>query len=150
MQAHDADEDGFREWRDRATNEPIAEPHDWHDPVVMATAAYRLRRDRVERLHEAARGDDVLLFGTVDNEVDVWDLFDRVVCMVVDDDTLRHRLATRTDNQFGKATHELDAILAWNKSVEENYRRFGAAIVDATGPVNEVADALLRAAGLSA
>jgi hypothetical protein len=127
----------------------MPEPRDWHDPSVMATLAYRLRRDRVEQLRDEAGAEHVFLFGTVDNELDAWDLFDIVICLVADDDTVRDRLANRMGNQFGKAQHELDAVLGWNQSMEENYRSFGAAIVDATCSVDEVAESVLRAAGVS-
>lgn len=47
--------------------------------------------------------DVVFLAGSVPNELDVWDLFDLVLCLVVDDETLRRRLESesRTDNDFG-------------------------------------------------
>jgi hypothetical protein len=89
----------------------------------------------------------VFLVGTVDNELEVWDLFDVVVCLVIDDETLRHRLETRTNNRYGKPPHELDLIRGWNQSTEENYRRIGAVIVDATRGVDEAANAVLEAAG---
>lgn len=145
-EAHDADEDGFREWRNRETGLPVEAPENWHDEQFGASHAYRLRRDRVEQLTANARDKTVFLVGTVDNELDVWDLFDRVVCLVIDEGTLRRRLETRTTNDFGKAPHELKAILGWHNAHEDNYRRFGAVLVDATQPVNEVAAAVVAAA----
>jgi broad-specificity NMP kinase len=146
--AHDADEDGFREWRHKETGVPVGAPADWHDEQFTSVHAYRLRRDRVEELHAKARDMTVFLFGTVDNELEVWDLFDRVVCLVIEEATLRYRLATRTTSDFGKASHELEAVLGWHKAGRggENYRGFGAVIVDGGMPVDEVAIAVLAAA----
>ena len=101
-------------------------------------------RSRVETLHD--KGELVFLSGSVDNELDVWDLFTAVVCLVVDDATLRSRLAARPD-PYGKAPDELANILAWNKTCEANYRRFGASIVDASRSLNEVVEDVLLAAG---
>ncbi len=100
-------------------------------------------RPRVETLHD--QDERVFLSGSVDNELDVWDLFTAVVCLVVDDATLRRRLAARPDH-YGKAPDELANILEWNRTCEANYRRFGASIVDASRPLNTVVEDVLRVA----
>jgi hypothetical protein len=86
------------------------------------------------------------LFGSVENEGDVWDLFDLVVCLVADNETLRDRLQTRTTNAFGKHPEELAAALDGNEGVESTYRRRGATIIDGRQPPSEVADAILATA----
>lgn len=100
-------------------------------------------RPRVETLHD--QGERVFLSGSVDNELDVWDLFTAVVCLVIDDATLRRRLAARPDH-YGKAPDELANILEWNRTCEANYRRFGASIVDASRPLDAVVEDVLRVA----
>jgi hypothetical protein len=71
-----------------------------------------------------------------------------VICLTVDDDTLRDRLLTRTSNSFGKHPEELAAALEANADAEAAYRRLGATIVvDGRRPLPEVADAILAAAG---
>ena len=87
----------------------------------------------------------MFLSGSVDNERDVWDLFTAVVCLVTNDATLRHRLAARP-GPYGKAPDELANILEWNKTCRANYRRFGAAIVDANRPLDAVVEDVLRVA----
>jgi hypothetical protein len=84
------------------------------------------------------------LFGAVANEREVWDLFDGVACLVIDDDTVRRRLATRTTNAFGKQPEELERILEWNRDHGAAYRRAGATIIDGARPVDQVVDAVLR------
>ncbi|MFK0293903.1 hypothetical protein ACIQU6_26025 [Streptomyces sp. NPDC090442] len=108
--------------------------------------AWKISRTRVEALVAESHEKATFLFGTVENEVDVWDLFDIVVCVVVDNQTLRDRLLTRTTNAFGKNPEELAAALGRNDGVESTYRRFGAMILDGTRPATEVADAILAAA----
>jgi hypothetical protein len=76
----------------------------------------------------------------------VRDLFDLVACLVVDNQTLRDRLQTRTTNAFGKHPEELAAALGPNDSVESTYRRLRATIIDGRRPVAEVANAILAAA----
>jgi hypothetical protein len=90
------------------------------------------------------------LCGSVENEVAVWDLFDHVVCLVADNETLRDRLEARTTNAFGKHPEELAAALGFNDGVESVYRRLGATIIDGTRPLPEVADAILATAAKTA
>ena len=69
-----------------------------------------------------------------------------MIYLTVDDDTLRRRLAERTDNGYGKTAEELDGILGANQSFEAMYREHGAVIVDATRPIDEVVTDVLSAA----
>jgi hypothetical protein len=93
-----------------------------------------------------AHGKTAFLRGSAENEADVRDLFDLVVCLVVDNETLRGRLLTRTANAFGKHPEELAAALGSNEGAEPAYRRLGATIIDGGRPPAEVAGAVLAAA----
>jgi hypothetical protein len=140
--AIDTDWDGFNHWIHRVTGEPVVDPPyptpaDWLD-----THAWHIRPELVQTLRNNSPGV-TFLFAAVANESEVWDLFDRVGCFVVDDETVRHRLATRTSNAFGKHPADLDRILEWNREQESSYRRLGATIIDGTRPVDEVVDAVL-------
>ena len=57
--------------------------------------------------------------------------------------TLRHRLATRTTNLFGKDPVVLEQILTWNQDLEQRYRSYGATIIDATRPLEDVVEDVL-------
>jgi hypothetical protein len=88
----------------------------------------------------------VFLCGSAENEADVRDLFDLIVGLVIDEDTLRYRLATRTTNAFGQHPEELAAALMWNPRMRAIYERHGATIIDASKPVTEVVDSVIDAA----
>jgi hypothetical protein len=138
--AVDADWEGYNRWVDRRTgavavDAPSPVPPEWTDDH-----AWEIDVDRVRALARRVEPGVAFLFGSVENERDAWDLFDAVVCIVVDDETVRHRLATRSTNDFGKHPDELAKILGWNQTVEETYRHFGATIVDGTQPPTVVAD----------
>jgi dephospho-CoA kinase len=144
--ALDADWEGYNRWVDRTSGEVAL---DVADPVPagwLARFGWRISRAKVEALARKARDKTAFLCGCVENERDVWDLFDLVVCVVVDDKTLRDRLLTRTTNAFGQHPEELAAALAHNARAESAYRRVGATIIDGTLSPAEVADAILAAA----
>jgi shikimate kinase len=143
--ALDADEDGFCRWIDRAEggvviDPPYPVPEGWLD-----RHGWVIVRERVETLVEESPCRIAFLCGSAENEQDVRDLFDVIVCLVIDEDTLRHRLATRTTNPFGKHPEELAAALKWNPRMRAIYESLGAAIIDASRPVTEVVDGVIGA-----
>lgn len=145
--AVDADRDGYSRWADRRTGQLVADPPDPTPAGWLDRYAWRIDVERVRALTmDATATGTTFLCGSVENEHDVWPCFDRVVCLVADDETIRHRLVTRTTNAFGKHPEELAAALGWNEVMEGRYRAVGAAIVDATRPLADVVHDVLAAA----
>jgi broad-specificity NMP kinase len=144
--AVDADWEGYSSWVDRVSGEvlenpPYPTPQGW-----LHRYAWRIDRAKVEALARRAQTGVAILFGAVENEVEVWDLFDDVICLVIDDETLLHRLATRRTNAFGKHPEEVRAALGWNRTAVAAYRRSEATIIDATRPLETVVTDVLVAA----
>jgi dephospho-CoA kinase len=113
--AHDIDLDGNAVWVDRESGEVLSaeayqgaaslawfEMHDWCVvPEKISTIASRA-------------GDDVVFVcGMTQNEHEVTHLFSKVIYLSIDPETVRNRVGTRTRNDFGKAEHEMAAILDW-------------------------------------
>lgn len=148
LDAWDTDLDGFSGWRDCETKLPVPDPADWHDAVANAGIEYATRRDRVAALRERADGANhvVYLCGPAGGEDEFWDLLDCVITIAVDNETLGHRLLTRTSNSYGKAAHERDGILTANVGWAEAYERRGAIIVDGTLPLDGVVAAVIAVA----
>jgi dephospho-CoA kinase len=145
----DADEGGIAVWRARTAGEEVYDPGGGNHPDSwLEDHCWMISRARVEQLARMARDKPVFLCGSVENEDEVWELFDFVICLVLDESTLRERLATRTTNEFGKARVELDAILGWNRTMESTYREFGAFVVNANQPLNDVVDQILADIGV--
>ena len=69
--------------------------------------------------------------------------FTKVFNLRIDDDTMRRRLQERTNNDFGKQPEEVELMLRLNRSDE---KPAGAIDVDATQPLDQVVDELLRLA----
>jgi hypothetical protein len=144
--AIDADWDGYSCWVDRASGQVIVDPPYPVPPGWLERFGWRISRAKVEALALEKRDTTMFLFGAVENEEEVWDLFDFVVCLVADNETLRDRLDSRTTNAFGKNPEELAAVLEANDEMESAYRRSGATIVDGRLNPLQVADAVLAAA----
>ncbi len=141
--ALDADTDGFSRWVVAGSGEPVVDSPDPTRSDWLDSHAWHIHVDRIRTLRADSPGV-TFLFGAVANEGEVRDQFDRVGCIVVDDETVRQRLTTRTTNAFGRQPADLERILGWNQVLESSYRRTGAAIIDGTRPVDEVAEAVLQ------
>jgi hypothetical protein len=109
--------------------------HDW-----------RVNMENVEVLASEAKERLIFLCGSVQNEVEVWEYFDKAILLSVDEETIRQRIRTRAGNDFGKSDHELDLILGWNRNIEIAYSGYGATIVDARQLLQGVVDAILEIA----
>ena len=144
--AVDADFEGFSHWVDRKSGRVVTNPPDPVPAGWLERFGWNISRAEVEILSRTMRDKTAFLCGSAENEEAVRDLFDHMICLVADNETIRDRLGTRTTNPFGKHPEELAAALGWNDDVESSYRRLSATIIDGTQPPAEVADAILAAA----
>jgi shikimate kinase len=112
-------------------------------PEWRAEHTYKLGREVVKGLKQESADQDIFLCGVVANEEEFLDLFDHLIALVVDNDTLRSRIAARTNNNFGKVPHEVDSIMEWQASTQEYYARYNYIQIDATQPITQVVDVIL-------
>lgn len=110
------------------------------DPSWRRLHEWRIVADRLEALLESPQPATIYLCGSAANEGEVWLRFTKVVALVIDDTTLRRRLATRDSNNFGKSDDERELALAWNQNYASDMHRYGALIVDATRPVSAIVE----------
>jgi hypothetical protein len=144
--AIDADWEGYSHWVDRASGQAVADPPYPVPAGWLDQFGWRISRAEVEGLAGTALGQNAFLCGSAENEADVRDLFDLMICLVIDNQTLEDRLRSRTTNAFGQHPEELAAALDDNDAVESSYRRLGATIIDGSWPLPQIADAILAAA----
>ncbi len=143
--AVDADWEGYSHWVDRTSGQVVTDPPDPVPAGWLERFGWKISRAEVETLSGRMHDKTAFLCGSAENEEAVRDLFDHMICLVADNETIRDRLGTRTTNPFGRHPEELAAALGWNDDVECRYRRLGATIIDGTQPPAEVADAILAA-----
>lgn len=110
----------------------------------LAAHSWKVPRQEVELLAETSTAKCVFLGGSIANELELQDLFDTVFALVIDDDTLRHRLAARTNNDWGKNPHELEMTLAANHEAQEMYRKYGYVLLDASQSTDAIVTEILR------
>jgi shikimate kinase len=146
-ESHDTDLDGNAVWVHRETGEVVASGEgDRRPPGWLDVYGWQVVPSRVEAIAPRATGRLAFLCGSIENDKDVWRLFSKVIYLTVDEDTLHHRLETRTSNDFGRYPEELAAILKWHKVGADLYRSLGASIVDTTRPFGDVVDEVINIA----
>ncbi len=85
---------------------------------------------------------DVVVSGTVENQVDFYDRFEHVVLLSAPVEVLVERVATRTNNRYGGSPEQQDEIRRYVAEVEPLLRSGATAELDGRRPVAELADAI--------
>lgn len=68
------------------------------------------------------------------NQNEFLDLFVKRFTSIIDDDTMRERLLTRSNNCYGKSPEDLAEQLELNTHALAEARRSGSIVTDAAGP----------------
>jgi len=92
---------------------------------------------------ESSTPDVLFVCGSSGNRERFLPSFTKVLNLRIDDDTMRRRLRDRTNNDFGKRPAELEHMLTLNRRDE---KLAGAIDIDATRPLDQVVDEVLRLA----
>jgi len=90
-----------------------------------------------------ALAEHSVLCGHASNQDEYMALFDKTFVLNCLAETIMHRLATRTDNDFGKHPDDLARILNWNKGFTDWMVGKGAAILDGEKPLNDLVDEII-------
>lgn len=114
---------------------------------ATADGDWQWREDRVSELF--AGHDDGWLFvsGCAQNQVRFHEDLDTIVLLSAPTDVLLHRLAVRTNNDYGKRPEEIADVLEYIDSVEPRLRRVAHHEIDTDAPLDDVVDELLSLVG---
>ena len=148
-EVHGTDEDGIAAYFDNQTGEALVNPPATaaeRTPEWRQRHTWKMKREQVEAIVPSQPDRLVFLCGCTANEDEMWDLFAGVIALVVDEDTLVHRIKTRTNNNFGQVDHEMAAILEWQGYAEADYRKHGVTTIDSTRPISTVVDDVVEMA----
>lgn len=100
-------------------------------------------KDKFDKSIQQEGDAPVFICGGAMNQEDFKHHFAKVFTLHIDDETLKYRLANRTNNDFGKHPDELALQLEWNKGAIKYSKERGTTLIDATKPVSDVVDEIL-------
>lgn len=144
--AYDDDEHNITSWREKESGKYLGGAKRIAGPNGSKLELYDwyMSKDRVLELAKSENSEIMFICGTASNRNDVWDLFEDVFCLSIDEDTLRQRLARRKNNDFGKDPVDLVEILAWHKSSEQKDVESGAILINATKSIGYIVDSIIK------
>jgi len=87
---------------------------------------------------------DVVVSGTVENQVRFYDRFEHIVLLSAPLEVLLQRVTFRTNNPYGRSEADRVQIAHYVQTVEPLLRRGATVELDGRRPVAELADALQR------
>ncbi len=122
------------------------------DPLTGTPTAVERRANwqwdgqKLREFAQATQDAGVFICGGAMNQNDFVDLFAIRFTLHIDSETMRQRLLTRTNNEYGKNPNDLAEQLELNQYVPEEAKRIGSIVIDATRPITEVADEIVRSA----
>lgn len=105
------------------------------------------REDLVEELLATEDADVIFLGGCAANQGRFYPALDHVVLLSASEPVMIERLATRTNNDFGKRPEELAKILSDKASFEGRLRAGADLEIDTSVPLEEVVDRVIAVGG---
>ena len=139
--AVDTDEDGLSELVRVPDDEPTGlDPgQDWV-----------WREDRIRDLLSTADAEVLFLGGCSPNQATFYPQLDHIVLLTAPVAVIVERLATRTNNPYGKRSEDIERTLELLPTVEPLLRRGADHVVDTTAPLMDVVAEVLRLVGVRA
>lgn len=130
-------------WRDNKTKEKVeyapVESVEWFNTVERLCDIPMLK----ELL---SQHEDIVAAGTTgeSNQEEFLSLFDKVILLQADIQTLIYRMQTRTNRSgYGKTKAEQDDNVEWQKEFDPKILSFGAIPVSTEGELNDVVDKII-------
>lgn len=145
--AYGTDEDEISAWIDNDSGQMVvAPPRDiWQTPEWQSAHTWVMQKDRLDAVASSHPDTAVFICGVAANESDVLGLFTVVICLAVhDEEVIRTRIEGRIGNEFGKAPHELEALLAVHRSGPP-CEGLGGTVIDGSQPITVVVEEVLAA-----
>jgi hypothetical protein len=88
--------------------------------------------------------EDVYICALADNQEILYDVFDRIFLLILDEAELEKRLRLRTTTNYGKNSGELADILLMHRHFEQSLLERGALGINTEKAVPEVVDEILK------
>jgi shikimate kinase len=104
--------------------------------------------DRINDLLADDDGDVLFVGGCAPNQGTFYPRFDHVVLLTAPAHLIVERLATRTNNPYGKRPEEVARVLELRRTVEPVLRRGAGHVVDTGAPLDQVVAEVLRLVGI--
>ncbi len=108
------------------------------------------REDRIQAILSTADADVLFLGGCAPNQGKFYPQFDHIVLLTAPAHVIVERLASRTNNPYGKRPEDVARMLGLLQTIEPLLRRGAGYEVDTSVPLNQVVTTVLGIVGVPA
>ena len=108
------------------------------------------REDRIQDLLSTDDAEVLFLSGCAPNQGKFYPQFDHIVLLTAPAHVIVERLATRTNNPYGKRPEEVARVLDLLQTIEPPLRSGAGHVVDTSAPLTQVVAKVLRLVGVPA
>lgn len=111
---------------------------DWHDHHK-----FLMSEEKIQKL--LTKANDLYICGIAPNDLELASkYFAKVLFLNIPEEEMVRRVSTRTNNKYGHDADQLTHMRKWYKLTVDKYNSYGAVMVDATKPVEDVYKQVLR------
>lgn len=111
---------------------------DWQDHHT-----FLMSEQKVQKL--AAKNTKLYICGIAPNDLELaGKYFAKVLFLYITEQEMVRRVSTRTNNKYGHDADQLAHMRKWHKPTVDRYKDYGAVVVDASKPSEEVYQEVLR------
>jgi len=104
---------------------------------------WQWREDLIQGLLSSDDADLLFISGCATNQGKFYPQFDHVILLSAPPELIVERLATRTNNSYGKRPEEVARVLSYKESVEPRLRRTASLEIDTRASLDEVVEKVL-------
>jgi dephospho-CoA kinase len=132
----------YTHWVERATGKSFSSRPD-KGPGWADKYDWEWHTEAVNQLLQESSGD-LFLCGVANNQADFYPLFQKIFLLTITPEAISERLTNRTNNNFGKAPHDIEQTLIWQVQFDQALLQQGAVIIDASLAIPAIAQEILR------
>jgi len=121
----------------------FADPKTMQPTKEEAQLNWHWDTEKAKHLFNDQQPDELFVCGGSMNQQNFYKYFSKIFTLFLDNEALRDRLMTRTNNAFGKHPDDLTRQLEWNSGTVEYSRQRGTILIDASKPIKDVVDAVI-------
>jgi len=100
--------------------------------------------DKAEFTKLLQSADKVFICAVTSRQHEFYDQFDKIFVLTIDEPALKHRLLTRTTNDFGKHPNEMKMLVDGREGFEQQMLKVGAIPINVMQSLGEVVDDILE------
>jgi broad-specificity NMP kinase len=129
----------------KKTGKPVVD-HDNTDLQKVLDMDWVCDSEKLAALVAGETASVAFYCGNASDMDSVLPFFDMVILLKVGQEAMRHRLTTRTENDFGRTAEIQDWIMTWKHLFEDEMEKKGAIVIDAHQSIDEVAHEVIALA----